>query len=127
MNYRLPKSERLHSEKLIKELFNEGSSFFLYPFKIQYLIQNPAGEETLQVLFSVSKKKNKKAVVRNLIKRRMREAYRLNKHLLSGLDQGVLIGLIYVASGPLSYQEIEAKIKQSLSKIQELIPGKIEE
>ncbi len=127
MNYRLPKSERLHSEKLIKELFNEGSSFFLYPFKIQYLIQNPTGEETLQVLFSVSKKKNKKAVVRNLIKRRMREAYRLNKHLLSGLDQGVLIGLIYVASDPLPYQELEAKVKQAQKKLQELIRGKIEE
>jgi ribonuclease P protein component len=88
MNSQLPKNERLHSKKLIKELFDKGSSFFLYPFKVMVLDINIDIQETNQVLFSVSKKKLKKAVDRNLIKRRMREAYRLNKQILMDMNNG---------------------------------------
>lgn len=120
MNFRLGKNERLHSKKLIKELFDKGSSFFLYPFKVMVL-DAPAGEDaTHQVLFSVSKKKLKKAADRNLIKRRMREAYRLNKaeNLAPELPKK-LIGLIYVSSELVSYQMIEKKITKILKTIAE--------
>ena len=60
MNFNLPKSERLHAEKRIKELFNEGSSFFLYPFKVIFLRKIDLAGQANQVLFSVSKKKIKR-------------------------------------------------------------------
>jgi ribonuclease P protein component len=120
MNSQLHKNERLHSKKLIKELFDKGSSFFLYPFKVMVMEINFDIPETNQVLFSVSKKKLKKAVDRNLIKRRMRESYRLNKQILSGLDKvNINIGLIYVSSEIATFQVIEKKIKKILTTIKE--------
>jgi ribonuclease P protein component len=118
MNFELPKNERLHSKKLIKELFDKGSSFFLYPFKVLILEAPQNLQETHQVLFSVSKKKIKKATDRNLVKRRIREAYRTNKPIiLANFGTKKLIGLIYVSTEIATFQEIEKKITKILSKI----------
>lgn len=120
MNFGLDKNERLHSKKLIKELFDKGSSFFLYPFKILVSDINIENSETHQVLFSVSKKKLKKAVDRNLVKRRMRESFRLNKNILTGISGNKkVIGLIYVSSEIVTFQVIETKIKKILTTIKE--------
>ena len=76
--------------------------------------------ETNQILFSVSKKKLKKSVDRNLIKRRMRESYRLNKQILGEINGGKkIIGLIYVSSEIVTFQVIENKIKKILTTIKE--------
>lgn len=120
MNYRLPKSERLHAEKLIKELFNEGSSFFLYPFKVLFIKKIDLSGQTNQVLFSVSKKKIKRANGRNFIKRRLKEAYRLNKAILP--QEGILIGFIFVGKAEMSFAEIQPKMIQALNRLnQELL------
>src|SRR5258705_10665449 len=86
------KEERLSRKKLIDELFKSGSSFYLAPFKIIFLknkegiISNllGSGENRFpaQVLISVSTKNFKRSVDRNKIKRLIREAYRMNKHVL---------------------------------------------
>lgn len=120
MNYRLPKSERLHAEKLIKELFSEGSSFFLYPFKVVFLRKVDLSGQTNQVLFSVSKKKIKRANGRNFIKRRLREAYRLNKHLLP--SDGIILGVIFVGKLDMSFAEIQPKMIQALIRLNQEIP-----
>jgi ribonuclease P protein component len=120
MNYRLPKSERLHAEKQIKELFNEGSSFFLYPFKVIFLRKIDLSGQANQVLFSVSKKKIKRANGRNFIKRRLKEAYRLNKHLLSA--DGIILGFIFVGKVEMSFAEIEPKMIQALNKLYQELP-----
>lgn len=115
MNYKLPKNERLHAEKLIKELFNEGSSFFLYPFKILFLKKTERNALPNQVLFSVSKKKIRKATGRNFIKRRLKEAYRLNKHLLPA--DGIILGLIFVGKPEMTFAELKPKLIQALQKL----------
>ncbi|EMS31798.1 Ribonuclease P protein component [Mariniradius saccharolyticus AK6] len=118
MTYGFSKGERLHSQKLIKELFDKGSSFFLFPFKV--LVLNVPSEiiGTNQALFSVSKKKFKKAVDRNLVKRRMREAYRLHKHLIPATEPDKkLIAFIYVSSDILTFQTIEAKMLKVLTSL----------
>ncbi|MBS3912882.1 MAG: ribonuclease P protein component [Bacteroidetes bacterium] len=74
------KEERLCSQKIISGLFEPGFFISRYPFRIHVLYTSlPTEEVTAQVMFVVGKKRFKKAVDRNRIKRVMREMYRLNK------------------------------------------------
>jgi ribonuclease P protein component len=75
------KEERLCSKKSIDLLFKNGSSFLLYPFRVSFLLTVTPHKFPVQVVINASKKRYKRAVDRNLIKRRIREAYRLQKHL----------------------------------------------
>lgn len=101
------KSERLSKKKLIQELFNKGSYFYLHPFKIVFLPAKNLSNH--QILISVPKKNHKTAVVRNKIKRRIREAYRLNKPALSS-DKNLLIAYIYTSKEILDFASIEKSV-----------------
>jgi ribonuclease P protein component len=126
MNTKLPKSERLHAQKSIKELFDKGSSFFLYPFKVLVLNIPAIEPKAPQVLFSVSKKKIKKAVHRNRMKRIIKEGYRLNKQILTGhTGTNQLIGLIFVSSEMMPFQTIQDKVQKVLHKINHVQPSAI--
>ncbi|WP_221408153.1 ribonuclease P protein component [Fulvivirga imtechensis] len=115
------KSERLCSKKAIQELFSKGSSFYIYPFKI-ISRADPKGSFH-QILISVPKRNFKKAVLRNKFKRRIREAYRLNKHLLKSTSK-LQIAYIYTAKELLEYKEIERKLILALERLnQQLAKG----
>lgn len=119
VNYTFKKAERLSSKKDIQELFDNGSSFYLHPFKI---ITLPTSHSILhQVLFSVPKRNFKRAVDRNRIKRKMREAYRLHKHLISTEPQVLHIAYIYTSKQLLDYASIENPLKQSLIRINKYV------
>jgi ribonuclease P protein component len=77
--FTLHKEERLCSQKLIEELFNSGDSFLSYPLKVVFLKTELPQTFPVLASFTVSKRNFKRAVKRNLLKRRIREAYRLNK------------------------------------------------
>jgi len=120
--FTLTKQERLSSHKLIKELFEKGSSFYFHPIKTVFLKAPPELEaKAPQILFSVSKRNFKKAVDRNRIKRLMREAYRLNKLKLfsehnTDAKLPAVIGFIYTSKEKMSFKEIENKLILSLKR-----------
>jgi ribonuclease P protein component len=114
-NFSFPKSERLHKRTYIQELFRKGSSFYLYPFKVLFReATDPVHSH--QVLISVSKRNFKRAADRNLIKRRIREAYRLNKSLLQESPK-FQIAYIYTAKEILEFYSIQEKIIESFKRL----------
>jgi ribonuclease P protein component len=113
------KTERLSSKKDIQELFKNGSSFYLYPFKV-ICLQNSTSKAH-QLLFSVPKRNFKRAVDRNLLKRRMREAYRLHKHLLHTESQVLSIAYIYTSREIVSYEVVASALEQSLIRINKYV------
>lgn len=108
------KSERLYQKKKIKELFTRGSSFYLYPFKVIFLKDEDLANN--QVLISVPKRNFKKAVHRNLLKRRIREAYRLNKALFKIPDK-LQIAYIYTSKELLEFNVIEKKLNKTTERL----------
>ena len=120
--YTFKKEERLCSKKLIEKLFNSGSSFLVYPFRITWLVSGLPADVPAQVIISVSKRKFKKAVSRNLLKRRMREIYRLNKaaFLYSFVDDPMVLMISYVGNEINDYHMMEKKLKQAFQKLEKL-------
>ena len=121
MNTKLTKEERLHSKKLANLLFTEGKSFFLYPFKVFFVIENNTMEKPVRLMVTISKRSFKKAVERNRIKRLVKECYRLHKNELSehlkNHNKTLIFGLVYVGETILSYQEVERKLILILQRL----------
>ncbi|HEY0244310.1 MAG TPA: ribonuclease P protein component [Mucilaginibacter sp.] len=120
--YTFKKEERLCNKRLIDGLFHNGSSFLCYPFKVSWLLNAGQQQVCAQVLFSVSKRRFKHAVDRNLIKRRMREAYRLNKQqllydVLAGDDKQIVLSVGYIGKGIEPYELIEKKMLRLLTQL----------
>jgi ribonuclease P protein component len=115
------KTEKLCSKKAIEALFEKGNSFYLSTFQVVWLespLENPV---TSQVAFSVSKKSFKRAVKRNLIKRRIREAYRKNKYKLSefleSADRKIIFIIIYKGDFIPGYLSVEESMKLLIQKL----------
>ena len=79
-------------------------------------MNNPdQGHPVHQVLLSVSKRNFKRALDRNLIKRRMREAFRLNKHLIAASNK-LLIAYIYSAKEILTFAQIQERLIETFNR-----------
>ena len=111
------KQERLYHKKIIEELFKNGSSNFLYPFLIKYLPSTEENAPFHQVLISVPKKYFKKAVTRNLIKRKIREIYRTNKQLIYPSEEKYNIAIIYTGKQILSFKDLKNKLIKVLKRL----------
>ena len=124
MNQGFKKEERLHSKRRIGQLFSEGKSFFIYPFKVVYHTIPEPSDYPVQLLISVSKNKFKHAVKRNRVKRLIREAYRTNKTIIYKQDgsseRTLIVGLIYVANTIMDYHQLEKKIILILQRLKNM-------
>jgi ribonuclease P protein component len=110
------KEERLSKEKQIQELFDKGSSFYLFPFKVFFLPQPDQGYPFHQILISVSKRNFKRAADRNTLKRRIRESYRLQKEMLPTLPK-LVAAFIYTHKEILPSAEVKTRMTQTLVKL----------
>jgi len=115
------KAERLKSQKALDILLKKGSVYFLFPLRVAWMVTDYPIESPAQVAFAVPKKRFKRANKRNLVKRRLREAYRLNKqHLYKVLNNQnihVQLLIVYIANEVLDYHDIEPKIKATFDYI----------
>ena len=143
------KSERLCSKKILGELFKKGSAsvqtFYLFPFRVLCMgapvaaSDTPPSAEALAssspalpaIVITVPKRVFKRAVDRNLVRRRVREAYRLNKPLLTSTPPGpsspgpsspgpsspAHIAFLYTAKQIISFDEIEKGMKLALKQL----------
>ena len=109
------KSERLCSRKIITGLFDEGDVFYSDLFKVVWKISTAPLPFPAQVAFSVTKRGFRLAVIRNLLKRRLREAYRKNKFLLydylSQENIKLVFIIIYRQRTVVDYQTIETSMR----------------
>ncbi|TSD67220.1 ribonuclease P protein component [Inquilinus sp. KBS0705] len=120
--YTFTKEERLCNKKLIDGLFHNGSSFLCYPFKVSWMPADDGQTSPVQVVISVSKKRFKRAVDRNLVKRRIREAYRLNKQTLLydalvNAEAKIVLSLAYIGKEIAGYDLIEKKMLKLLTQL----------
>lgn len=141
----LRKPEKLRHKSIITPLFEKGESLFEYPLRLTWRIlteeelresfrrETPPRFGKMQMLITVPKKKRKHAVDRVLMRRRIREAYRLNRLELADVindrpDTGLLaLVFIYMAPDNLPYQKVEKKMKVLLGKIKEKVSGASED
>lgn len=119
----LTKAERLNSKTIIEKMFTGGSkSFSIFPLRAVYMPLEK-DDVPVSILVSVSKKRFKRAVKRNRVKRQIREAYRKNKHslleVLTEKQQNLAVAFIYLSGQLVSSAEIEEKMKTLLARISE--------
>ena len=118
------KNEKLKSRKAFDELFSDGKTFVSHPVRFVYRIK-PKEDYDIRVGVSVGKKKFKHAVDRNLLKRRCKEAYRLNKLIVEpSPNYSVDLVMIYTSSKHQPFEKIEEAIKILLPKLNEAIQTK---
>lgn len=141
---RFQRQERLKSRKEIDRLFTkEGTGLNAYPIRLIYAkTEEIRGSSLYQAGFVVPKRRFKKAVDRNLLKRRVREAFRRNKHLLEEARPQVITELVEreqraeAAQGPASqyalmfiytgkeaqsYAYVERKMRRLLEQLAERV------
>ena len=118
-DFTFPKAERLTNKIIIKELFSKGSSFYIYPFRVKFL-ESPK-ITGVQVMFAVPVRNMKRAVQRNMVRRKLREVYRHHKHPLSVKQRteqkGLAISFIYLEKQCLTYEELESKLILTLNRL----------
>lgn len=115
------KDERLCQFNAIEKLFTEGHSFFIHPVKIIWMDYETGCKSPAQLLISVPKRNFKHAVDRNLIKRQIREAYRLNKNILYDYlmhkSRKCALAIVFAGKNKVPYAQLEGIINLSLQRL----------
>ena len=121
MNNSYPKAEKLCSRNIIDKLFTNRRAIYEFPLKVVWLLEQLPENVPVQSAVTVSKRRFKRAYKRNLLKRRMREAFRLNKEALyakvKSQNKQLALMIIYNHAEILPYNQIEPAMIAALEKI----------
>ncbi|MBO4581621.1 MAG: ribonuclease P protein component [Bacteroidales bacterium] len=124
-----PKSQRLCSRDDFQRLLSQKQSFYLYPFVCYYGTEEGKNAFEAKIAIAVGKKRIKRAVHRNRVKRLIKEAYRQNKHLIYRTFQEeqkeIHLILVYVESKVLPYSFINNKMILLINKLLKTYSKKI--
>ncbi len=121
--YLLPARARIKQRLLFDQLFESGQSLKKYPLRVSFVVPAEVKEGQAPVVagFSVPKRRFKRAVDRNLLKRRMREAWRLLSpefvESCRAKEKNLAVLLVYQSSEILSYEEIANAVKELLRRM----------
>lgn len=134
-DFRFPKDARLHHRSLVEGLFRNGNSFYEFPFRVIWRLMDnstleknfrnkiPAGIGALQMMVTVPKKKRRRAVDRVLMRRRIREAFRLNRHdLKKAVEMNpdiatMAVAFVYVHDKNIDSSIVASKMESALEKL----------
>lgn len=122
--YTLDKRERLNSRILIEKLFSGGSkSLPVFPLRVVYMAVEGEHFPEISLLISVPKKRFKRAVKRNRVKRQIREAFRKNKHILLDVlapsNRKLALAFIWIDNELHASPEVETKVQKLLQILAE--------
>lgn len=129
---RLYKAEKLCSTAAVSRMFECGSSFIAYPLRVVWAESQTAAASSqpapaVRFMITIPKKRVRRAVKRVLLRRRVREAYRLNRHLivpaLNEAGRHIDVAFIYLDSAPAPYSKISERMQESLARIVEAVAG----
>lgn len=116
------KDKRVKGRDRVARLFMEGKAFIAFPFRVSFLLCERE-QKGMSILISVPKKRLKRAVDRNRVKRLARESFRLNESLfqMDLLPEGYAldVALVYVKNDVTSYKEVEVGVRKALSILNE--------
>lgn len=121
MNYKLGKNYKLCSKTTIQSLFDSGTSIKSYPFVAIFKEIEFDTDIPFKVVFSAPKRTFRKAVQRNAIKRKSKEAFRLNKNTLESYlkknNTQIALFLVYSTSEEFDHLILQKKINKLFDKI----------
>lgn len=132
IRYTLTKAERLSGKRTFEKLVTSGQGFVAYPLRVVWqLVPREESMPPVRIAVSVSKRRFKRAVKRNRVKRLVREAYRLNKHSLHALvppDRSLHLLFVYLHDELPDYPKIEKAIAHVTRKLAQLLalPGGVD-
>lgn len=123
--YKFPKAQKLWGETSVDRLFEQGKGFSKFPLRVVYLAKEDrrSGEAPLRMMVSVGKKRFKRAVKRNRVKRLVREAWRLHKAELEqalAAQPGVnslYVAFVFIGKVLPTQDAITASVEKSIAKL----------
>lgn len=126
--FSLQATERLRLRKQIETLFQSGEAFSLFPFRVVYrfVAREPVEVSPVRVGFVVPKKRIRKAVHRNRIRRLAKEAWRLQKHdLYAAMPENRQLHcfLIFTGKEPFTFPDAEKAVAGILKRLSTLANG----
>lgn len=123
--FTLNASERLKSRKLMERVFKTGTRWNKFPFRVSFLIDNDSEDGTIKFGCSAPVRNFKKAVDRNRVKRLMKEAFRLEKHLLAEQlkqkNARLVVFVIYTSPDLPKFETIKTSMNELVLKLKDEI------
>ncbi|MCS6823037.1 MAG: ribonuclease P protein component [Cytophagaceae bacterium] len=120
--YSFKKDRKIKSRKNINSIFEKGEHVLVSPFHIRGMRKSSENAlPRIQYIFSVSKKKIRKAVERNRIKRQMREICRLLTQdwdtLISEPNTTIQVVVVYTGKEKISFALAKKKLNSGIVRL----------